>query len=221
LIPFDDVLLNPEYSALARGGPEFNNAYTQTIGGVPHVNINRWDYIGKYTIDYREMEETERRALRTFNLLRWANAYAFRFLAPDDYDDDGKGVLVDANHNVTNIVAGVTTYYMAKRYQDVRTYIRRIVKPAPGMITLKLGGSTIPLDGSQGITLDNGTGAFTFSLAAAAARAGLVPSWLGEFHIPAMFLNPYVEAAVDESVVSESVGLNITEVLPVAIGINV
>jgi hypothetical protein len=251
MLTLHQVLLNPEYSNLARGGPENNNAFSLTSNNVPQVNISSPNYVGKYTIEYEEMEEEERIALREFIILRRNNAYAFLFLAPDDFEDNQRGVFLKADRSVATVVeAGVLSYYMAKLYQDAATsYKRRITKPSPGAnyegdlgtivylndnpvsLTPAPGLEDVPLYAQAlygqslmedtGISMDFAQGKLILTEAAAVAYAGQTLRWTGSFFIPAIFTSKFNEVAIDTSAVSSGKGINLMEVLPIGIGITI
>ena len=83
---FDEVLLDPHYSAIAEGGPEWATDIQRSgLGGSVSIrNINREDYISKYEIDYQSLTFDKLTNLRNFTILRRGMAKGFRFHAPDD-----------------------------------------------------------------------------------------------------------------------------------------
>lgn len=138
---FDEVLLDPEYSAIAEGGPEFATAIVRSgqggvIAGRGEV---REDYLSEYEILYAEMDDTKRTAIRKFGILRKGMARGFRFLAPDDHEmeDENVGWLNPATGEVeyltfTPASNTLDTFYLIKNYSDPgNAYNRRIVKPSP------------------------------------------------------------------------------------------
>jgi len=211
-INFDEVLLDPFYTNLARGGPEYATATIDTIAGVEQTRSSRYDYISRYQIDFAELSNQRRKDIRTFHILRFGMLYGFRFLAPDDSTDDGKGVLLDASGVQVSSVVNGSTYYLAKRYVDVRTYYRRIVKPIGG------AWGTAPqllLAGSPAASTTNTTNGQIV-----AGANGNTPTWTGTFHLPARFLTDFSDMATDETTISEWTGIGLRELLPIALGIS-
>jgi len=208
-INFDDVLLDIYYTNFAIGGPEFSTALIDSQMGLEQARVNRYDYISRYTIDYSSLNNQRRKDLRTFHLLRFGMAYAFRFLAPDDSTDDGKGVILNAAGAEVAALVGGTTYYLAKKYTDVRTYYRRIIKPAAGTVQLKYGGvnAASVLDASNGSLVPT--------------SSGNVPTWTGTFHLPVRFTTDFNEMKTDETTNSEWSGVGLRELLPIALGITI
>jgi uncharacterized protein (TIGR02217 family) len=209
-INFHDILLDPYYTAFAIGGPELETAEIETQAGINFARPRRYDYISRYTIDYAELDNQRRKDIRKFHLLRWGKAFGFRFLAPDDSDDDGMGVLVDASMNVVSSVASGSTYYLAKRYVDVVTYLRRIVKPDLSQ-TFQILSSGAPIPA----TIDATDGHIV-----AGTSAGSI-TWAGHFHLPVRFTTDFNEMKTDETQISEWSGIGLRELLPIALGITI
>src|SRR6267378_1127412 len=201
---YHDVLLDAFYTNFAVGGPEHDTATIQSQSGIEFSRPNRYDYISRYTIDYAEMEDTRRKALRAFHILRWGTAYAFRFLGPDDSDDDGKGVLVNASLAPVSSVVSGQTYYLAKRYVDVVTYIRRIIKPDLSQTFSILSGAT-PI----AATVDANDGHVVPGASASSI------TWAGHFHLPVKFTTAWNEMKTDETAISEWTGIGLRELLPI------
>lgn len=208
-INFDDVLLDPYYTNFAIGGPEFSTAIIDSQMGLEQGRVNRYDYISRYNIDYSSLNNQRRKDLRTFHLLRFGMAYGFRFLAPDDSTDDGKGVLLNSSLAEVSSLVGGQTYYLAKKYTDVRTYYRRIVKPVSGSIQLQYGGTNAAsvLDASIGTLVPSGSGSSA--------------KWVGPFHLPVRFTTDFNEMKTDETTNSEWSGIGLRELLPIALGITI
>src|SRR5262245_47322514 len=80
---FDEVLLEVEYSPLARGGPEFSTGIISAPSGLKQRNINRHDFIGRWAINYGLLDPEKLKRLYDFYVCRKGQAYAFRFLAPE------------------------------------------------------------------------------------------------------------------------------------------
>lgn len=208
-VNFDDVLLDIYYTNFAIGGPEFSTALIDSQMGLEQARINRWDYISRYTIEYQSLKNQRRKDLRTFHLLRWGMAYGFRFLAPDDSTDDGKGVFLNAALVEVASLVGGQTYYLAKKYEDVRTYYRRIVKPQAGSIQLRYAGAP------AAAVLNPAIGSIV------PAVSGDAASWIGTFHLPVRFTTDFNEMKTDETTNSEWSGVGLRELLPIALGITI
>ena len=206
-VNYHDILLDPYYSAFAVGGPEFETAEIGSQAGLSFSRPRRVDYISKYTIDYDELDDDRRDALRKFHLLRWGMAYAFKFLAPDDNTDKGIGVLVDSSLNPVSSVVSGQTYYLAKRYVDVVTYIRRIIKPNLTGLNILSGASPIAA------TVDASNGSVVPGVSASSI------SWTGQFYLVCKFTSDFNEMKSDETAISEWAGVGLREVLPIALGI--
>ncbi len=237
---FDELLLNPYYSAMARGGPSFSTIVTQTDTGISHRSVRRYDYIGKYTIDFKELEEAWREGLREFFILQWAQAYGFRFLAPD-LNRLRDELLTDGHYNPATITAGVDplALYIIKTYERLtRRYQRRIVKPAWDTVRIQIGDEFFefattetgaggaPLYGQatygagvSGVTLDYTTGTLTFDPAARTQFAGQQVRVSCQFHLPVAFAVDDCEMGIDETTISEWTGLRLVELLPAELGI--
>lgn len=153
---FNESLLDIYYTNLATGGPEFSTAIPDTSSGLELARIGRYDFISRYSIDYSEMKNQRRKDLRSFHIMNWGQGYGFRFLAPDDDNDDAKGFCVDATFTLKATVAsGTLTYYLIKKYSLLdKTYYKRIIKPGWSLassvytsaVTLKIGATTVTFD---------------------------------------------------------------------------
>ncbi len=238
----DELLLNPHYSALARGGAEFSTNIVQNDTGIVHRKITRYDYVGRYVIDFKELSDEMRRGLREFFILQWGQAYAFRFLPPDDHTLREE-LLTDGFYNPATITAGgdPLALHLIKTYaRAARRYQRRIVKPAWDTVRLRIGDAFIEFETSQigasglplygqaiyggsfnsgGVTLDYTTGDITFDAAARTQFNGLQAHVSCEFHIPAAFGTDWCDMATDEVAISDWNGIEINEVLPAELGI--
>jgi hypothetical protein len=240
MIEFDEVLLDPYYSSLAQGGPEFLTLNTSSLAGVEQTAVRRYHYVSRYKIDYAEVEEERRRALREFHILSFGMAYAYRFLAPDDSTLAGE-LVTDGAYNPAAVSADIADYYLIKTHRRLgRTYQRRIVKPAWDTIQLQVGDETFAVEESAqsefgtplyggvlygggpevGITLDYTTGIITLDAGARAAFAGrLMRVAAGSFHLPVTFGDDWNQMATDPTAISQWTGLTIKEMLPASLGI--
>lgn len=136
---FDELVLDPFYSADAEGGPDFATAIIRAGqgGSTAYRNSNREDYVSRYQIDFLELTAERQKALRKFAILREGMARGFRFLAPDDSSLETERVAVydpatGIFSRMTETDAETTNFYLIKYYEDFyNSYLRRIVKPAP------------------------------------------------------------------------------------------
>lgn len=213
---FDEILLDPEYSALARGGPEWSTAIIQApASGFRQRNINRADYIGRWAISYDLLTSDGLKALYDFFLARRGMAYGFRFVAPEANE------VPSAAPEQFGTGDGVTTVFnlYRKHTSGPRSYSRRIVKPMAGGLTYVPGASTISIfvDGvlNGTATVSSTTGAVTFT---APPANNAVLTWAGEYHVPATFGSDRFEGQID--IGSTSIfGIEIVEMLPAELGL--
>ena len=133
----DEVLLSPDYSAVAQGGPEWATALVRSGqgGAVAQRNINREDFVSRFEIDYLELSPERRRELRNFAILRQGMARGFRFLPPDDnFINDVVGYLTGSGDIIpiysTN--GNLSRFFLIRHYADPgNAYTRWITKPSP------------------------------------------------------------------------------------------
>jgi uncharacterized protein (TIGR02217 family) len=207
-----EVLLDPCYSAGARGGPEFSTAIISCPSGFRQRNINRQDHIGRWAINYDLLDEDALLDLYNFFLARQGMAYLFRFLPPEF------NTIADANAHQFAVGDGVTTTFnlVTRHVSGPTTYTHRVTKPMAGGLTYVPGASTIKIfkDSvlqTSGVTVSSTTGAVTFSVAPA---NGAVLSWSGTFHLPVSFGRDTFDGTFDLGGVS-GFGIEIIESLPV------
>lgn len=210
---FDEVLLNPEYSPLARGGPEWSTAIVSCPSGFRQRNINRADFIGRWAIDYELLDEEGLKALYDFFVARRGMAYGFRFLAPE-----ANRVPASAPEQFGTGNGAQAAFNLSRKHTSgPRSYDRRIVKPMAGGLAHVLGPSVtkIYVNGIEqtfGVTVSSTTGIVTFT---APPANGAVLTWSAtEYHVPACFGSDKFESQID--IGSKSVfGIEIVEMLPV------
>jgi uncharacterized protein (TIGR02217 family) len=221
-ITFDEILLNPHYSHIARGGPEASTDIVGAPSGVRARNVGRLDQLHRYVIGYELLEPPERRDLKTFHICRDGMARGFRFKDWDDYWASADG-LPDATI-ATPMQFGTgdgakTQFGLYKRYTSAGVVReRRIVKPVAGGLAYDSRANTVTVyvNGvaqTSGVTVSSTTGIVTFSVAPA---NGAVLAWTGEFDVPVTFASDWFSPAVGDAVtVGEYNDLELTEVLPV------
>lgn len=213
---FDEVLLNEEYSALARGGPEWSTAIISApASGFKQRNINRADFIGRWIISYDLLTADALKNLYDFFLARRGMAYGFRFTAPE-----ANNIPTSAPEQFGTGDGATTVFNLYRKHiSGPRSYSRRIVKPMAGGLSYVSGSSTISIyvDGvlNGSATVSSTTGAVTF---AAAPANNAVLTWAGDYHVPATFGSDRFEGQID--IGSTSVfGIEIVEMLPVELGL--
>lgn len=213
---FDEVLLNPQYSALARGGPEWSTAIiTAPASGFKQRNINRADFIGRWTISYDLLEAADLKALYDFFVARRGQAYGFRFVAPE------ANSVSDSAREQFGVGDGSTQAFPLYRVHTSgpRSYSRRIVKPMAGGLSYVAGASTIKiykdnvLDNSA--TVSSTTGIVTFG---SPPGNGVLLTWSGDYHVPVTFGSDRFESQID--IGSTSVfGIEVVEMLAAELGL--
>lgn len=213
---FDEVLLNPEYSALARGGPEWSTAIVTSPSGFTDRNINRADFIGRWTISYDLLTEAELKELYDFFVARRGRAYGFRFIAPEAQE-----VSAGAPEQF-GVGDGADTTFQLQRVHTSgpRSYTRPIVKPMAGGLAHVPGSSQVKIykDGveqTSGVSVNSTTGIVTFT---SAPSNGAVLTWSGLYHVPVCFGSDQFESQIDIGS-SSTFGVELIEMLPVELGL--
>jgi uncharacterized protein (TIGR02217 family) len=213
---FDEVLLNPEYSPLARGGPEFSTAIVACPSGFKQRNINRADFIGRWAISFDVLDPDALKLLYDFFVTRKGMAYGFRFLAPEAHFVPAS---IPELFGVGNSVQ--IAFNLSRRHTSgPRSYDRRIVKPMAGGLTHVPGANTVKIydngvEQNSGVTVNSTTGVVTFI---SAPLVGHTLTWSGDYHVPATFGSDKFESQID--IGSTSVfGVEIVEMLPVELGL--
>lgn len=168
---FDELLLDPYYSAFADGGPEFATAIVRSGegGSIAHRAANREDFVSRYEIEYAELERERQKALRSFGILRQGMARGFRFLPPDDseFELERVGVLnastgeVEPQSDDGTETGANQIFYLIRHYEDAyNSYTRRIVKPSPlDVFEVSFADAADPENILQTVELNNIPGA--------------------------------------------------------------
>ena len=195
---WDDVLIDPNYSAQATsGGPEFSTTIVSTPAGFKQRNIDRADYISRYTINYELMTAAQFRSFRGFFIARSGMARGFRFSPPDDNTATNDLLINSVTGNNTG--DGSTTVFRCwKKYTSGPVaYSRRIVKLVGGMTNGDTRPSTVSArvngSGATIASVDYTQGLITFS---AAPGNGLVVDWSGGYDLPVNFGSDWLNAQV-------------------------
>jgi len=246
-VSFHDVRLRKDYSTLAEGGPEYATAVVRSGlgGGVVHHNVNRQDFISRYTIPFNKLTSTLLDELRTFAILRRGRAYGFRFHAPDKNSMSSElagklNVSTGEVEQMTLTDGSTTVYYFGHYYSDAGSnYFRRIVKPSPieagsfqvysntdTLIETVAFGSIADTNGviadSEVIstsTFGNVTIDYTqgkMTLTTAVSNKKIKLTCT--YHLPVCFEDDWFKARIDIGGVSD-LGVSIVELLPASLGI--
>jgi uncharacterized protein (TIGR02217 family) len=213
---FDEVLLNPEYSALARGGPEWSTAIISCPSGFKQRNINRADFIGRWAISFDLLDADGLKELYDFFVARRGMAYGFRFVAPEAQE-----VPTTAPEQFGTGDGSETEFQLVRVHTSgPRSYTRQIVKPMAGSLAHVPGASTIKIyaNGSEvmsGVSVNSTTGVVTFT---SPPTNGHALTWSGEYHVPVTFGSDRFESQID--IGSTSLwGVELVEMLPVELGL--
>jgi len=242
---FDETLLDVYYSAHAEGGSDWATAIIRSGdgGAIAHRAVTREDFIGRYEIEYGELEEARRSEIRTFAILRNGMARGFRFLAPDDstFKSSRMGWLNPSTGEIEYLATAngsTNTFYCIRYYSEknditVATHVHRITKPSPYVdLVLRLGGSTatiaaIPAGDAIPTTSVGTVGGvgFTFYWKEGKVVFGSTPSNgttvqinSGQYHLPVCFSEDWQRMRIDESAISEF-RISLQEILPIEIGL--
>jgi uncharacterized protein (TIGR02217 family) len=215
-IEFDEVLLDSEYGARARGGPEFSTAVITAVSGVRQRNANRLDFIGRWAIAYDVLTPDSLYDLYKFFVCRQGMAYGFRFLAPEAHSVPSTAAEQFGTGN------GVTTTFQLQRQwtSGPRTYTKKIIKPMAGGLTYVSGASEVKIydngtEVTSGVSVSSTTGVVTFTIPPTNTH---ILTWSGTYHTPVMFGRDAFESEID--IGSTSLwGVDIIEILPQELGL--
>lgn len=174
---FFEELFPPDISSNMVGGPAFktSKAYTQT--GRRFTNRDALYPLHRFTLAHPPRLADQFERLREFFWVVGGDADAFRFKDWGDF----RATL--ANSGSTEISAGL--YQLARVYRyGSRTFTRPITKPVAGARIWRTRAS-VSTDVTADTTLDTTTGQFNVT----GHAAGDTYAWVGEFHIPAAFVD--------------------------------
>lgn len=234
---FDEILLDPLIFSAgdAVGGPEFANTNIKNaLTGVFKTNINRFDFQQSWTIDFNQLNHTQRLYLMQFWVGGFGSGYGFRCWIFNDFYAIAE-VLGTSDGTIAS-----KTWLLTKKYRRPgasHSYSKRIIKPvinahpAAGSVTLyepdgitsraipstegALNGVpafTVYLNGvaqTTGFTIDNTTGTLVFTSAPA---NGVVVSYSGEYDYPVKIMQNSLGLKADLQ--SEIKSVLIVEQLP-------
>lgn len=228
-VSFVELLMNPEYSPMAQGWPTFEAVDIQTINGQLHPAVGGYDFISKYRLPYELLTSASHTALREFFVLRQCLRQGFRFKAPDH----NSMVLEE----IATIVDGTVLYPIYEKYTDTgNTYLRRIMKISADTVTVRIhttdvlitptawndAAHTLPSQGAgtfsgAAVDFDYNSGRVEIAGATATSQNGRSLKVSCGFHLPVVITgNP---SAKHESTYSAVDDFNLTEILPISLGI--
>lgn len=224
---FAEKLLNPDYSAIRAGGPEFSTAIISTPAGLSQRNINRFDAVRRWQIDFSLLHQPVLRDLRAAHLGLRGQAYGFRFKDWSEFwfSDDGTPDSPIATPHQFGTGNGTATAFQLKKTYTFATgfsYEQTIVKPVasvPGdsrgnTISIYKNGvlQTLTTD----YTIDYQTGIVTFTSAPTNGHALTVT---GEFDFPATFGSDWFNPQIGDAITAASHSFEIVELLPSELGL--
>lgn len=227
LITFDNVLLNPEYSAVARGGSEYVTGVEKSPhSGVAYHTIHRLDGLFRGEIDYSQLDADELEDLNEFFCGGFGRGVAFRFAPPYSYR------MTDEVQYVADGRQSFKLYRTFSRRGGAIVDVKRIVLPVgPGLfmqdaVTPRANTVVVKVNGvvRAANTYTVNTTVVDATLGEITWHAGQQPSTgvvtvTCEYDLPAMFETDHFNPSVDETTNSDVTGLPIIEVNHTALGI--
>jgi uncharacterized protein (TIGR02217 family) len=222
LVDFDEVLLNPEYSEFAKGGPEYVTGIERSPhSGIYYATVHRLDAIWRGEIDYSLMSPTQLDGLNEFFRGGFGRAVGFRFAPPYDY------TMTDEPQAVCN---GATQYKIYKSYSrpgSLRVDKKRVVKPVgPGLfwydgVTARQNTCVVKLNGvvDNRWLIDSAQGLIKWNGTAGTQPTSGTLTLTCEYDLPMMLDVDHFNPSVDDTTNSEVTGLPLVEILPAALGI--
>lgn len=222
---FNEVLIDPlpkGYDRMPSGGPEYANTYVSNAAGFTKVNIDRFDAIRRYRVDYSALDDTMYQRLMKLHIVNFGGAIGFRFKDWTDYFASADGTPCNPLGGLMQFGTGngvKTTFPLTKTYTlGSRTFTRQIIKPVAGGLAHDTRANTVKIykdavEQTSGVTVNSATGIVTFT---AAPANNTVLAWTGEFDVPVRFGADYFAGSIEQSVAAGSVnGLELLEILPV------
>jgi uncharacterized protein (TIGR02217 family) len=189
---FEEEELSRLYTDVAVGGPAFDTGIVGNAKAVQQRNVNRYDAVRAFEIQFGGMSQPEKLRLEEFFITKQGRAIGFRFYPPSDrnFQNDVIGVGDGAN----------TTFYMKRNYRSRTRFItRRIVKPVKVAVVVTVDGAKVPYEQDgvifypagdypeyyNPITVDWDHGIVGFPTAPAAGT--IIRCAEGEYNIPVFF----------------------------------
>lgn len=195
------------------GGPTYQNVIQESISGVEQ-RVQVWAKCrGEWDISYTilgadEMESTFRAVVAMFRA-HFGNLHPFPFKDWGDYQLDDELIGVgDGSDTTFQIIKVYDPSQILLSTPGVRTYVREIYLPRPGLV-VKVNGVTQTL--TTHYTIANGV--ITFVSAPASGHAITVT---GEFDVPVRFNTAKLDLTINENNIAEIGSLPIREVIGAA-----
>jgi len=199
---FDEIRFPPNISRGATGGPTFSTVVITTASGAEQ-RIALWQR-GRavWDVSHAMRSPAQAHELLSFFLARQGRLRGFRFKDWNDYSTDQPTPGVKfATAQVTS-----TKFQLQRTYSSGgQTYTRTITKPVAGTVRLY---NTLGQEVTTGWTLDATTGIVTFS-----SPPGYVPTWRGEYDVPARFDVDQMQLSLDDTEIRSWERIQIVEVL--------
>ncbi len=199
---FDEVRFPPNISRGATGGPTFQTVVITTASGAEQ-RIALWKR-GRavWDVSHAMRSPAQAHELLSFFLARQGRLRGFRFKDWNDYSTDQP---LPGTRFATAPVSG-TTFQLQRTYSSGgQTYTRTITKPVSGTVRLyDSAGQEV----TTGWTLDATTGIVTFS-----SPPGYVPTWRGEYDVPARFDVDQMRMTLDDTEIRSWERIQIVELL--------
>ncbi len=221
LITFDEEELSRKYTEKAQTGVTYDTAVVGNPRAVQQRNVNRYDFVRTWDIEYGGMSPAEKLELEEFYITRFGRAFGFRFYPPSDRNFLG---------DVIGVGDGVITrFYLRRNYAARNRFVsRRILKPIFPLLTITVDDEKVAIITPEGnitpegdfpvlnnpIDVDWNAGFFDFTTAPASGE--IVRAAAGEYHLPACFDVDDLSAA-DYGMFADSASVRLVEILPAAL----
>lgn len=140
---FDEILLDPLIFSAgdAVGGPEFANTNIKNaLTGVFKTNINRFDFQQSWTIDFNQLNHTQRLYLMQFWVGGFGSGYGFRCWIFNDF------YMIAEVQGTSDGTSASRTWLLIKTYRRPgasHSYSKRIIKPVVNGARLAGGCPTL------------------------------------------------------------------------------
>lgn len=222
---FNEVLIDPlpkGYDRMPSGGPEYANTYFSNSAGFVKVNVDRYDPINRFRVDYSVLDEAMYAKLRRLHIVNKGGAIGFRFKDWTDYFASADGLPCDPHKTPMLFGTGNgsrVTWPLIKTFTEgSETYTKQITKPVAGGLAYDTRANTVKIyvNGTlqtSGVSVNSTTGIVTFTSAPANSAA---LTWLGEYDLPVRFGSDSFAGSIEQSVTAGALnGVEIIEILPV------
>jgi uncharacterized protein (TIGR02217 family) len=218
---FEEEELNRLYTEMAVSNVVFETGVVGNSRAVQQRNINRYDPIRTYDIQFGGMSQEEHVALQEFFITKSGKGIGFRFYPPNDRDFIG---------DVIGIGDGTTTdFYLRRNYFTRSRFItRRIVKPLHPYLTVTIDDEKVRIDDNgtlitpagdfpitdNPITVDWNEGIVTFTTPPGSGE--IVRAASGKYHVPVYFDTDALQAS-DYGPFADANSVRLIEILPSAL----